>query len=683
MPPGRLHLIQYGGIPYAAHRSRKAMRERKAMSVRAVAAACDPCFSPRITPPSERSGWRSGFMVRASVIAVAWLASFVLCAAPASASWAPIHVDPINPHYLVFQGRPTILISSGEHYGAVMNAAFDYQAYLEELHSEGLDATRLFVSNYREDVDNGGFWPTPNDLAPDLGEYLTPWARSSVPGAGDGGNKFDLTRWDPVYFKRLTGFVSLADKLGIAVEVVLASSGEYPQWTLTPYNPANNINGVGASLGGNWQLINNLNNGNVLAFEDAMVRKVVTELDPFDNVYYEPINEPWGDNSPDSFADHLVQTIEQTEASLPASHLIVWATQGGQPSNPDASIAGLEQGFGAPPGYGWNLVLADDELDEGGPDNATYRSAAWNWVLGGGGVFDNLDMSFTTTDPRGLQPPANPAWGGGAVLRGQLGFLEHFISALPFQYMQPANQLITAAPSIGSAAVLADPAGIYVTYIDAGSGNSAPRDTMTLKVTPGAYLARWYDPTTGTQIESQSLVTRAGMLQLTCPAFTTDEAILLTRTTSSSSASTTTGTTATPTTATTITGSGVAAKPPLELRSGSPLRGGTRAAVVIAARQRGAAIDGLVRIALAGTGGGLEVDLFASGIGRGGQYRLGVGHLVRSRLRPGALSFSVVLGRAARLALDRHGRLAVKVYLTVRSPRGVDVSTVRNVLLRT
>ena len=33
----------------------------------------------------------------------------------------PIRLHPDNPHYFLWRGKPTVLITSGEHYGAVMN----------------------------------------------------------------------------------------------------------------------------------------------------------------------------------------------------------------------------------------------------------------------------------------------------------------------------------------------------------------------------------------------------------------------------------------------------------------------------------------------------------------------------------------------------------------------------------
>ena len=47
----------------------------------------------------------------------------ILCVGQAYAE--PIRAHPDNPHYYLFRGRPTVLITSAEHYGAVINRAFD------------------------------------------------------------------------------------------------------------------------------------------------------------------------------------------------------------------------------------------------------------------------------------------------------------------------------------------------------------------------------------------------------------------------------------------------------------------------------------------------------------------------------------------------------------------------------
>src|SRR5688572_30839762 len=118
-----------------------------------------------------------------------------------SAQENPIALHNENPHYFVYKNKPTVLVTSGEHYGAVLNTAFDYHPYLDELKSKDLNYTRIFTGVYLEAP--GAFNISRNTLAPDSGSFIAPWKRSNEPGFARGGNKFDLTHWDEAYFKRL------------------------------------------------------------------------------------------------------------------------------------------------------------------------------------------------------------------------------------------------------------------------------------------------------------------------------------------------------------------------------------------------------------------------------------------------------------------------------------------------
>src|SRR5688572_15967151 len=109
----------------------------------------------------------------------------------------PIQLHPDNPHYFLWRGKPAVLITAGEHYGAVLNLDFDYARYLKELKVHGFNLTRIFSGAYREVP--GSFNITGNTLSPAAGRFVCPWAPV--------GEKFDLTKWDETYFKRLKDFI--------------------------------------------------------------------------------------------------------------------------------------------------------------------------------------------------------------------------------------------------------------------------------------------------------------------------------------------------------------------------------------------------------------------------------------------------------------------------------------------
>jgi hypothetical protein len=143
---------------------------------------------------------------------------------------------------------------------------------------------------------------------------------------------------------------------------------------------------------------------------------------------------------------------------------------------------------------------------------------------------------------------------------------------------------------------------------------------------------------------------------------------------------TTTNTTTTPTTTTTTP----TTTTPSEPSHGSPLEGGSKA-LKLAASQHGSTVRGSIKVSQAGTGGRLEVGLFAAGAslaktGHSAQVR--VGRLVHSSLQAGSVSFSVPLSAKAKAALRHHHKLALTVKITLTPVHGASVTVTRAVVVR-
>ncbi len=61
--------------------------------------------------------------------------------------------------------------------------------------------------------------------------------------------------------------------------------------------------------------------------------------------------------------------------------------------------------------YSLNKVIGDNETGFDGIEDSKYRSEAWNFILAGGGLFDNLDYSFTAGNEDGsFNVNKQPAW---------------------------------------------------------------------------------------------------------------------------------------------------------------------------------------------------------------------------------------------------------------------------------
>src|SRR5450759_1525379 len=168
-----------------------------------IADSCSNCRRRfRRTSPGDNSKGKP--MVR--------VFSLLFLAAAAMTGADPIRLHPENPHYFLFRGKPTVLITSGEHYGAILNLEFDYKRYLRTLAADRLNLTRTFAGSYREAP--GSFGISENTLAPKPDRFIAPWARTDTPGAADGLEKFDLRRWNDAYFARLKDFAREAGARG-------------------------------------------------------------------------------------------------------------------------------------------------------------------------------------------------------------------------------------------------------------------------------------------------------------------------------------------------------------------------------------------------------------------------------------------------------------------------------------
>ena len=440
-------------------------------------------------------------------------------------SAGPIRLHPDNPHYFLFRGKPTVLITSGEHYGAVLNSAFDYAAYLDELNACGLNLTRTFSGVYMESPASFGI--RKNTLAPAEGELICPWASGNAPGYAAGGNKFDLTRFDPACFRRLRDFVAKASERGIVVELVLfCPFYKDEMWDLSPMNVCNNVNGIG-DLARTDALT--LKNGALLDVQRALVRRIVEELKDADNIYYEICNEPYFGGVTMDWQHCIAEEIVEAEKDFPARHLIAQNIANGtaevRRAHPAVSIFNFH--YATPPdavaqNFDLNRPIADDETGFKETGDLHYRREGWEFILAGGAVYSNLDYSFTVEHPSGTfeYPPTQPG-GGGPVLRGQVGILKRFIEGFDFVHMRPFNEAVTGGIPAGAAVrVLADPGRTYAVYLHGGK-----QATLTFDLPAGVHRIEWINTLTGAIDRSLRLEHGGGRAEVISPHYEEDIAL--------------------------------------------------------------------------------------------------------------------------------------------------------------
>lgn len=439
----------------------------------------------------------------------------------------PIELHPENPHYFLWRGKPTILITSGEHYGGVLNRDFNYKKYFKTLESLGFNLTRTFSGAYCESVKS--FNIQNNTLAPAKNRLICPWARSEKPGYANGGNKFDLTKWDAAYFERLRNFVGEAGKRGIVVELVLfCPFYEDDMWKLSPMNDDNNINGIGKMQ---RTEVYTLKYPRLLAVQDAMVRRIVGELKDFDNLYYEICNEAYFGGVTLEWQAHIAETIAEAEAGFKAKHLIAQniANKYQKITEPNPRVSIFNFHYAKPPNtvtdnYGLNRVIGDDETGFAGSEPKPYRLEGWDFIIAGGAVYDNLDYSFCVSHEDGTAT-INAPGGGGAALHKQLGILSDFINSFNFIRMKPDNSIIKGGiPDKATARALVENGRAYAIYINGGR-----EAQLKVQLPRGKYTAEWLNTKTGKVDKQKTFDHSGGNRTLGSPEYRDDIALRILR----------------------------------------------------------------------------------------------------------------------------------------------------------
>jgi len=454
----------------------------------------------------------------------------------------PLNLHPENPHYFLFRGKPAIIITCGEHYGAVLNLDFDYRKYLGTLARDGLNGTRVWAGPYCEPPT--AFHIASNTLAPLPGRFICPWARSDLDGYANGGNKFDLTRWDEAYFKRLRNFLVQAGKRAVIVELNLfCPFYDESMWQLSPMNPINNVNGLATVSRTNVYTLDQ--HGGLLPFQDAMVRKIVGELKDFDNLYYEICNEPYfGGVTPD-WQRHVADVIVETERALGVRHLISQNIANAKASvvNPHPAVSIFNFHYASPPdavalNWALNKVIGDNETGFRGTNDAPYRMEAWDFIVAGGGLFNHLDFSFTVSHENGsFVYPASQPGGGSPALRRQIRFLREFLRQFDLPQMRPGNDLLQGTLPLGTTArVLVKPGQDYLLYVRTPAPNEPVGQcrhqtftnqelALTLTLPVGRFKTEWFDTSHGSAARRESFSHPGGMRKLIAPAFADDIAL--------------------------------------------------------------------------------------------------------------------------------------------------------------
>ena len=263
-----------------------------------------------------------------SLLACALCAALFAVPAAEAAVKGPLRVLKANPRYFT-NGTGRAVYLTGSHvwwnlgapdwtslcWGAP--AAFDWDRHLDWLEEHDHNFVRLWR------VEHTRWQMCFDDLANPRATTASfhPWPRTG-PGTGhDGGPAFDLSQPDQAYFDRLRERVAAANERGIYVAVMLFegwwlhSVDETWRWIGHPFHADNNVNGIDGDADGDGlgtEIVTLApTNADVLAIQEAYVRKVVETVNDLPNVLYEIANEAgvWSKD----WQYHMIRLVKEVQ----------------------------------------------------------------------------------------------------------------------------------------------------------------------------------------------------------------------------------------------------------------------------------------------------------------------------------------------------------------------------------
>jgi hypothetical protein len=215
----------------------------------------------------------------------------------------------------------------------------------------------------------------------------------------------------------------------------------------------------------------------------------------------------------------MAKTVVETESILPKKHLIAQNYTNFKSSldkvDPNVSILNFHYVWPEAVwmNYGWDLPVSFDESGFAGSSDSTYLCQAWQFMMAGGAIFNNLDYSFYVGKEDGTGENNAPG-GGSSNLRKQLTYLRGFIESLDFVKMQPDFQVVAHSP--GSEVQSISQPGDQYAMVFTGNGTK----WVKLNLPKGKYNFEFISPYTGKTIEKGLFKqNRKGIYELRLPEF--------------------------------------------------------------------------------------------------------------------------------------------------------------------
>ncbi len=306
----------------------------------------------------------------------------------------------------------------------------------------------------------------------------------------DGLPKFDLTRLNPAYFKRLRDRVAAAQCKGLYVAVMLFQNFSVVDrrkpkspWFGHYFNVKNNINGIDGDLNGNGEgrEVHTLKSDKIVSIQKEYVLRVIDELREFDNVLYEISNEDFSESI--AWQNEMIAFIREHDDVHPVMMTAFIGTKDNSELF-DSQAQAISPGQRNGQDYKRNPPIVDDLfegkqtqvviLDSDHVDPFT-KEAAWVWRAFMRG-YNPIVLDSPDLDEKGADFDA---------IRVAMKQTALHATQIDLANMQPS----TTVSSTGYALVKSGNAAEYLVYQPKNNPFSVDLDS-----TAETFQTQWYDP---------------------------------------------------------------------------------------------------------------------------------------------------------------------------------------------
>ncbi len=423
----------------------------------------------------------------------------------------PLRLHPTNPRYFTDNTGRAVLLTGSHTWNSLVDmapegskATFDFDAYLDWMAGYPHNFMRLWAwellswntsGNREKQPKSHRVWPQP-------------WQRTGPGTALDRKPKFDLTKLDEDYFRRLRNRVEAAKGHGIYTAVMLFEGWGLqfsPEaWRNHPMHPKNNINGIDGDLDGDGKglEVHSGRSKEITELQRAYVRKLIDTLGDLDNVLYEISNENHPPSTEWQYA--MIRFIKEYEKKKAKQHPVGMTFQYKGGSNKtlmnspaDWISPNNDGGYrdNPPVGDGAKVIVTDTDHLWGIGGNAT-----WVW------------KSFL----RGLNPIFMDPYDGAVLshgfgkdkcepIRKAMGHVLAWSRRVDLAAMTPRPGLAS------SKYCLANPGVEYLVFVPKGDRK------VSVSLPAGQFKPTWFDTDTGAELERKSFSHEDGKRTLEAP----------------------------------------------------------------------------------------------------------------------------------------------------------------------